>query len=143
MIALALALSLAADPDLGWLAGEWCTEKAEGAKVTCEHWRDMGGGRLSGMSKTRHERFVTIDEHMAIRPDGDGFVFHAEPKGQKPTDFRSAGGQPAMSLRFENRAHDYPQVVRYRRAGDVLTAEISLADGGKPMRWRYRLQRKD
>jgi len=38
---------------------------------------------------------------------------------------------------FENRDHDYPQRIRYWREGEVLMAEISLADGSKPMRWRY------
>jgi hypothetical protein len=141
MITFALALMLAPDPDppadLGWLVGEWCTEKAEGRKTTCESWRAAGNGGLRGMGKTWHERFVTIDEHMEIRPEGDGLVFHAEPNRQKPTAFRSVGGQPAMSLRFENRAHDYPQVVRYWREGALLMAEISLADGSKPMRWTY------
>ena len=138
----AFALLFATDPDLswpdlGWLVGEWCTKSAELKGTTCENWRHMGGGVYHGMGKTWHERFVTIDEHMEIRPEGDGLVFHAEPNRQKPTDFRSVAGQPAMTLRFENRAHDYPQVVRYWREGDVLNAEISLADGSKQMRWVY------
>lgn len=123
---------------LDWLIGEWCTESTELKGTTCENWRDMGGGRLSGLGKTWHERFVTIDEQMEIRPDGDSFVYRAEPRGQQAADFRSVSGQPAMSVRFENRAHDYPQVVRYWREGDVLHAEISLTDGSKPMRWAYR-----
>lgn len=142
MIAFALALVLAPEPDLSWLVGEWCIERSELKNVTCESWRDMGNGVLNGMGKTWHERFVTIDEHMEIRPEGDGFVFHAEPNRQKPTDFRSVGGQPAMSVRFENRAHDYPQVVRYWREGELLMAEISLADGSKARRWVYRRERE-
>ena len=141
-ILAALALLFAPDPDLGWLVGKWCTEAAQPKRLTCENWRDMGGGKLSGMGKTWHERFVTIDEHMEIRPDGEGFVYQAKPKAQVPTEFRSVGAQPLLSVRFENRAHDYPQVVRYWREGDVLNAEISLADGSKPMRWAYR-RKKD
>lgn len=141
MIALALALVVAPERDLSWMVGEWCTGGAEDKGATCESWRAMGNGVYHGMGMTRHERFVTIDEHMEIRQDGDGLVFRAEPVRQKPTDFRATGPQPATSVRFENRAHDYPQVVRYWREGEVLYAEISLADGSKPRRWAYRREK--
>jgi hypothetical protein len=140
-IIAAFALLLTQESDLNWLIGEWCTEKSEIAKTrTCETWMPMANG-LQGLGQTWHERFTTIDERMEIRRDGEGLVFHAEPHRQEPADFRATGGQPAMSLRFENRAHDYPQVVRYWREGDTLTAEISLADGSKPMRWVYRREK--
>ena len=142
-IALGVATPAAAQEaaPLDWLVGEWCTEKAGLENVTCESWRAMGNGVLRGMGQTWHERFVTVDEHMEIRPVGDGFVYHAEPHRQKPADFHAKGPQPAMAVRFENRAHDYPQVVRYWREGDLLMAEISLADGSKPQRWTYRLEK--
>jgi hypothetical protein len=39
---------------------------------------------------------------------------------------------------FVNAVHDYPQRIRYWREGEEMFAEISLADGSKPVRWRYR-----
>jgi hypothetical protein len=41
-------------------------------------------------------------------------------------------------VRFEDRSHDYPQRVRYWRDGEALLAEISMLDGTKAMRWRFR-----
>jgi hypothetical protein len=38
---------------------------------------------------------------------------------------------------FVNAGHDYPQRIHYRATGDTLTAEISLADGSKAMRWTF------
>ncbi len=140
-LALALALLVAQQADPGWLVGTWCTEKSEVAKSrTCETWTPMANGLL-GVGQTRHEHSTTIDERMEIRRDGGVLVFHAEPHGQAPADFRASGEQPAMALRFENRAHDYPQVVRYWREGELLMAEISLADGSKAMRWTYRREK--
>ena len=76
---------------------------------------------------------------MRISGDAGGFVFHAEPAGQAATDFQASPGDAvAQGITFVNAAHDYPQRIRYWREGEMLMAEISLADGGKPMRWAYR-----
>ena len=78
-------------------------------------------------------------EPMRIAGDAGALVFHAEPPGQTPTDFQTAKLDTAsQSVEFVNIAHDYPQRIRYWREGELLMAEISLADGSKPMRWRYR-----
>jgi hypothetical protein len=134
----ALALVFAPETDLSWLVGTWCDDRDEIAKTqTCEKWEPMAGGTMRGRTTVWHERFFTA-ERMRITVEADRLVFHAEPAKQKPADFYATGPQPAMSVRFENRAHDYPQVVRYWREGDTLMAEISLADGSKAERWTYR-----
>jgi hypothetical protein len=138
-IILSLAV-LAASPQapLGWLVGEWCT-KPEAGRQTCERWAPMAKGEMRGVSETRRGVEIVTAETMRIMDDAGRLVFHAEPKGQAPADFQSTGRDPAPSeLTFENRAHDYPQRVRYWREGEMLMAEISLADGSKPMRWAYR-----
>ncbi|WP_371371649.1 hypothetical protein, partial [Salmonella sp. M307] len=76
-------------------------------------------------------------EPMRITRGADKLVFHAEPPGQAPTDFTADGATPG-NVEFVNAAHDYPQRIRYWREGELLMAEISLADGSKPMRWAYR-----
>jgi hypothetical protein len=122
---------------LGWLVGDWCTEPRQGRQI-CEHWAPMAGGEMRGTSEVRRGSTASPEEAMRIRDDAGTYVFHAEPKGQAPADFRavSRDAEP-YQLTFENRAHDYPQRVRYWREGEVLMAEVSLADGSKPMRWAY------
>ncbi|MET0310043.1 MAG: DUF6265 family protein [Sphingomonas sp.] len=135
----ALAASPQADTraPLGWLVGDWCTEPKLG-KQTCEHWAPMARGEMRGTSEVRRGAEASPAEAMRIRDDGGTYVFHAEPKGQAPADFRAvARDAEPYQLTFENRAHDYPQRVRYWREGEVLMAEVSLADGSKPMRWAY------
>ena len=46
--------------------------------------------------------------------------------------------QTAHEVVFANPAHDYPQRVRYWREGDLLKAEIALADGLRAMAFTYR-----
>ncbi|MBB4838473.1 hypothetical protein HNP52_001524 [Sphingomonas kyeonggiensis] len=121
-----------------WLVGKWCTEPRNG-RMTCETWQpgDADGvlhGETVITSPKGEQR-----ETMRIGGTGDALVFHAEPAGQAPADFKvKPGGIGAQSVEFLDTAHDYPQRVRYWREGEMLMAEISLADGSKPMRWAYR-----
>ena len=141
-IILSLA-ALAATPvaqtqqPLAWLVGEWCTE-AKAGKQTCEHWAPMAKGEMPGTSETRRGTAIVSAETMRIVERDGRLLFHAEPRGQAPADFpASAARTGPMEAVFENRAHDYPQRIRYWREGEMLMAEIALADGSKPMRWAY------
>jgi hypothetical protein len=133
-----MLLAAAPDPDLGWLAGHWCTEPKNGTR-SCERWAAMDKGVMRGEGTTRTAERVTVNERMTITADASGIVFHAEPANQKPADFRAVGfSTEGRSVRFEDRSHDYPQRVRYWRDGEALLAEISMLDGTKAMRWRFR-----
>lgn len=134
-IMLLAGLGLSPGP-LDWLVGTWCTEPVNG-RTTCETWQPMGSDHvMRGETVTRSAKGERR-EPMRITGGADTFVFHAEPPGQTPTDFAGTGSAP-QSVEFVNAAHDYPQRIRYWREGKLLMAEISLADGSKPMRWRYR-----
>lgn len=131
----------AQDAPLEWLAGSWCTEADAEGRATCETWT-IEGGAMIGVSESRAAGAPPQTlERMRISAEPGRLVFHADPAGQEGGDFHALGAQPAQTVRFENAAHDYPQVVRYWRVGELLKAEISLADGGKARRWTFR--RKD
>jgi hypothetical protein len=144
IIAIAAAVLLlvpAAGPPVqgtsfGWLVGDWHEEIA--GIWTSEHWRALPDGTMAGISSSGHDQIVKESERMTITLDGAVAVFTASPKGaQAPTPFREAA-RGAQDVTFENAGHDYPQRIRYWREGDALLAEISLKDGSKAMRWRYR-----
>ena len=63
--------------------------------------------------------------------------YFASPGGRGAMVFAGSSG-PGRAVTFANLAHDYPQRIRYWREGEVLVAEIALADGSKAKRWRYR-----
>ncbi|AQR75263.1 DUF6265 family protein [Sphingomonas sp. LM7] len=138
MLLLLASLTLdARQPDLGWLAGHWCTEPKNGT-VICDSWAPMDKGVMHGKNISRTGGTVRTNETMTITVDELGMVFHAEPANQAPGDFRMATFDPAArSVTFEERSHDYPQRVRYRREGEKLLAEISMLDGSKAVRWTF------
>lgn len=117
-----------------WLAGAWCTEGGE--EITCEYWTAPAGGMMLGASQSVKHGKTTSFEHLRIRLEEGVPVYYAQPGGRPATGFRGVESG-ALSVTFENRAHDYPQRIRYSLDGDVLTAEIALADGGNAMQWRY------
>lgn len=132
-------LASATNAPLSWLVGRWCTDPAKGEQI-CETWTPMSSDQvMRGISETRRPGGGGGTERMTIINDAGRLVFHAEPDGQAPTDFYSTRRDYAPpDLEFLNPAHDYPQRIRYWREGELLMAEIAMADGSKSMRWTYR-----
>ena len=123
-----------------WMAGCW--EATAGARITVECWSMPAGAAMVGESVTRVSGKVTEREQMRIvHAETDDaaipwMTFEASPSTGKPTRFDwVSSAEPGLT--FMNRAHDYPQRVRYWRDGRFLMAEIAGADGSKPRRWRY------
>ena len=114
--------SLAAEPNLDWLAGHWCG--GEGERRIDEVWLPQSGGILLGMSRTVRGTQVESVEFMRIVADGDGYAFHVQPNGVPATVFTMTY-RDAASIRFENPAHDFPNRIEYRRSGDRLDAAIA------------------
>jgi hypothetical protein len=131
-------MGLAADdtPSLGWLAGTWQTE-AGVAPETSEYWQPAADGGVSGVSTSSQDGKTVSVEKMRILVDHGQLVFRASPNGAAPVDFREAS-HGATDVAFQNAGHDYPQRIRYWRDGEFLMAEIAMADGSKPVRWKYR-----
>ena len=120
-----------------FLAGCWEERRAEGA-WTEECWTSARGGLMIGSGRDGKGDAVRHWEWMRIERSADGSItFHASPKGAAPAPFKAIESD-ASSITFVNAAHDYPQRVSYKLTAEGLDAEISLADGSKPHRWRYR-----
>lgn len=151
MIALILAIVFAVAPianieDLEWLTGRWRAEKAglrDEARYTEEVWLKASGDKMFGVSRTMHMRETESFEYLRIEEEGRSrMVLIAQPNGGEPVRFDMISHAPGEIV-FENRSHDYPQRVRYKRIGNRLHATISLADGTNPTNWNYRLQAPD
>lgn len=140
-MAMAAAAAAAVDrptlPD--WMAGCWEQQTAKAWTEEC--WTTPKGGVMLGSGRTivggRLQDWETMQIMLPDQKTGAGMVFWASPRGGARTAFAwSPGG--AEGLTFLNTAHDYPQRIRYWRDGKLLNAEISMADGSRPMRWTYR-----
>jgi len=136
--ALAAAQPGPPPPDLGWLAGYWLS--CEDGREVSETWSDPRGGVMVGSSLTVGGGGRVAWEQMRIGPaPAGGLAFFARPSGQAAAEFALVRGGPGEAV-FENPAHDFPQRVIYRRAGDVLTGRIEGRAGGREQaaQWRYR-----
>lgn len=127
----------AAVPMPGFLAGCWEEKRADGG-WTEECWTSSRGGLMLGSGRAGGAESVHHWEWMRVERDADGVpAFYGSPKGAAAVAFKSTEAD-GKSITFVNPAHDYPQRVRYVRTNTGIEAEVSLADGSKPMRWSYR-----
>jgi len=140
-VALMLASPLVSAADatgradqLGWLSGCWQFERQteRGTRLVDEQWMAPAGGALLGSSRSVSAGAVVDFEHMLIREDAGGLVFTAKPARQPEASFRAIEIGDGV-LVFENRDHDFPQRVIYRRGADGrLDARIEGTIKGQP-----------
>ena len=134
---LMLAAAATPVPMPAFLAGCWEERRADSA-WTEECWTSPRGGLMIGSGRDGKGETIRHWEWMRIERGGDGtLTFYGSPKGAPAVGFKAAEADE-KSITFVNRAHDYPQRVRYVRSGPGIDAEVSLADGGRPNRWTYR-----
>jgi hypothetical protein len=136
MFAILILAEAATLPMPDFLAGCW--EQRRDDRWTEECWTDPRGGLMIGSGRDGKGEAVAHWEWMRIERTTDGSVtFYGSPKGAAAVAFKASGAD-GKSITFVNASHDYPQRVHYKVTGDGLDAEISLADGSKPVRWTYR-----
>jgi hypothetical protein len=113
----------------GWLAGCWRMER--GAMITEEQWMTPRGGVMLGISRATRRDTVVSEEFLRLSVRGDTIVYWALPTRQTASEFRTRSATD-QEITFENPAHDFPQRIRYRRAGaDSLLAQIEGERGGQ------------
>ncbi len=115
---------------LSWLSGCW--QHTRPGRVVDEQWMTPRGGQMLGMSRTvRGDTIVSEFEHLQILERNGRAIYHAEPSGQKPTDFEAQSVSDTLVV-FANPAHDFPQRVIYRRRGaDSLIARVEGTMNGQ------------
>ncbi|MFN8654194.1 MAG: DUF6265 family protein [Gemmatimonadales bacterium] len=123
---------------LGWMAGCW--RQLDAGVVVEEVWLGPQGGTMVGVSRTVFGDTTRSTEHMVIRTGmSGGLVYEASPSGQPPAAFLSTAVSDSLVV-FENLTHDFPQQIRYSRAGrDSLVAVVSgtVRDKLRSIAYRY------
>lgn len=121
---------------LSWMAGTWMQEK-DGVVVR-ETWLAPRDGVMGGVGQTNRPGRKPFVEHVKISAEPAGATFTATLPGQPPTAFVLLPGKDGEAV-FENKGHDYPQRVFYRRCGEDLCAGVEGVVKGELKReeWRY------
>ena len=135
----AAAPSPASSEPLAFMAGHWCGKDEDQAIE--ESWMLPNKGEAIGMSRTISGGRMISFEFMRIA-DLEGKVqLLAQPRGDTAVSFARTDGGDGW-IRFENKEHDYPQRIEYKRDGEGLTAEIGGPGAeGKEEVISYRYQR--
>lgn len=123
---------------LAWMAGSWAEEK-DGV-TTRETWLPPLTGAMAGAGQTNSPGQAARVEHMKITAEPAGATFTAIVPGQSPALFLLRPGEPDREAVFENKAHDFPQRIIYRRCGEDLCARVEGLIRGQNAseEWRYR-----
>ena len=122
---------------LGWMTGCWSYRDSRWRLVE-EQWSSPRAGVMFGYSRTTRARIGAPGDTLLLyettriyeAPDG-ALVFAASPSGQQPDEFRWRGEATTLdsAITFENPAHDFPQRVRYRRAGAAGDSLVARVEG--------------
>jgi hypothetical protein len=124
---------------LGWLAG--CLELRSGDRVVEEYRMPVRAGSMLGMARTTTSKGLIEYEFTLIQEKAGKLVFEAHPSGQPAATFIARLAGPD-SVIFAAPAHDYPQVVGYRRVGaDSVVAWIDGTAGQKSRRVEFPYRR--
>lgn len=137
ILAMLAAAAVAADvAKFDWLAGTWLQERDGGA--VREMWLPPRDGAMAGVTLTTRPGKPPLVEFAKITAEPEGVTFTAIVGRQPPTAFVLLPGKEGEAV-FENKAHDFPQRVFYRRCGADLCAGIEgvADDRVERQEWRY------
>lgn len=119
--------------DLNWLQGRWEAATPDG-KIF-EEWT-MAGSQLAGTGGFIKGTDTTISETVALKMQDTNLVYMPTVKSQnngQPITF-TLSRAASDSFVFENPAHEFPQVICYKKLGDTaMEARISGTVNGKEM----------
>jgi hypothetical protein len=113
--------------DVSWLSGSWQSEPMP--STVEERWSPAAGGAMLAVGRTlKGGRMVAFEFLRIVERDG-GLVYIAQPNGRPPTEFVLTH-VASRTATFENRAHDFPKMIRYAVRPDG-SLEARISDGGQ------------
>jgi len=120
---------------VGWLQGCWVGVSP--GRVVEENWTAPRGGSMIGVSRTLRGDSLLTYELVIVRARDTTLQYEAHPARQAPATFTAIHASDT-ALVFENRAHDFPQRVGYRRIrNDSLVGYIEGSMGGRARRMEF------
>ncbi len=110
---------------LNWMIGSWESRNEEG--VMTESWSQLNDSVFAGVSHYIEGKDTIFYEQIKLEQRGGDIFYVPVIKDQndgKPTEFKLTYTE-GQKAKFENPAHDFPQIVSYELKGDSMFAEIS------------------
>lgn len=126
--------------NLNWILGKW--SGPVGTAIAEEDWTIDKDRVYTGVGRTIIDGRVAYTEVFRIDTLENGnMAYLATPQGQPTTVFEAVSyGMDGM--RFENRKHDFPQVIEYKYDGGArVDVYLEGVENGKPRKVSYFLKR--
>lgn len=125
-----------------WLVGTWENKTPRGNIY--ETWRKISNTELSGKSYILRDKDTVIFENVQLIRKNNVLTYIPTVSGQnnsQPVNFPLISSSESKIV-FENKAHDFPQVISYTRISkDSLIAEISGISKGVAKRQIFPMKR--
>jgi hypothetical protein len=124
---------------LAWMSGHW--NAVSGSTEVEEHWTAPAGNTMIGMGRTVVHGETRSFEYLRIVRRPDGIFYIAQPQGAPPTEFKLVRLEGRSAV-FENREHDFPKRILYRKEADGgLTARVEGTPEQKKLEEEFRYRR--
>lgn len=128
---------------LSWLDGSWQSQSPQGKAI--EVWTIQNDSVYAGKSFFVSGSDTLSSETITLEQTGAELNYIPVVKNQnlgKPVKFKLTDTDKDLWV-FENPAHDFPTVIKYRRIGqDSLLAEISGMQNGKEEVMQFAMKRQ-
>lgn len=119
-----------------WLTGTWAMER--GAEWAEELWTAPRGSAMVGLSRSGFGPDEKDWQWLRIVRQGDGeLALLVQNRGGAVAEFRQAFAS-AEAIEFASGRSEFPQRIRFSRAGQLLTIEQSRMDGSEAVAVNYR-----
>jgi len=118
----------AALDSMAWLAGTWQRTDLPAGRSGYERWVRDGAQGFTGVGVSKRGDKTAFEEKLRIVVK-DGAVYYVAdvPQNPQPVYFKLTEWSET-GFAFENKAHDFPQRIAYRKEGNRLLARISAGD---------------
>jgi hypothetical protein len=116
--------------DFAFAAGCW--QAVDGGATMEEQWSRPAGGVMLGTARVVSGGRAVFTEFVEVREKPEGLVMTVALGIGKPSTSFTRIASAAGEVVFENKAHDFPQRVRYRNDGkDALHARVEGTQNGQ------------
>ncbi|MBX3242123.1 MAG: hypothetical protein KIT80_14130 [Chitinophagaceae bacterium] len=118
-----------------WLVGEWNSTNEEPGMSTSETWVKLNDSTYAAHSFTLQGQDTIWQETTRLSPVDGHWHFQVTPVDKpETTNFRMISADNA-SFACENKANEFPKLIKYRKKGEQLLAEIS--GGGNKVKFVF------
>jgi len=123
-----------------WMLGKWSGPL--GASRTEEEWRREGDALIGEGRTYRSDQLVFTEKLRIVGTETGNIEYIARPEGSSgPTTFTMTDSTGTL-VRFENREHDFPKVIRYEFDGATkMHVHLEGHENGKFREMDYTLER--